>query len=101
MDKAPKVGDRDRYAGSVAIGPCTGTVVRVYQEYTYPEDFDWESDENPRPTGLAPESEWHVAVKVDERPTEWPYGTYDKFAPSVADVELIGASARAAESEDA
>lgn len=37
-----------------------------------------------RPTGIAPENEWQVAMRCDERPTPWPYGDDLMFAPEVS-----------------
>ena len=31
-----------------------------------------------------------IAVKVDERPSPWPYGIYDSFAPKISEIEPIG-----------
>lgn len=87
MDVLPKIGTRVRFSGNCATGPCTGTVKRIYKKYTYPEDTDWDSDENPAPSGLAPHRDWHAAVEVDEKPTPWPYGESKLFAPAVGSLE--------------
>ena len=87
MNKAPNIGDRVRFAGNGVVGPCVGTVTRIFKEHRYPDDFDWDSDENPRSIGFKSEREWHVAMKPDRRPSPWAYGDSDTFAPEVADIE--------------
>jgi hypothetical protein len=69
--------------GSSVCGPLTGTVEAIYPEYEEP--FGPFSP-------LAPESEWHVRVRVDKVPAPWPYGGPDgegrDIAPVVADLVL-------------
>lgn len=96
MDKCPKIGDRVRYAGAGHVGPCTGTVLRIYENDVWDDDnIDWDDDDvipwvTVFPIGRAPESEWQVALKCDNRPTPWCYGDDLVFAPSVSDLSPIG-----------
>jgi hypothetical protein len=80
MTKCPKVGSRVRFKGNLVVGPCTGTVLRIYEHDEWPESF---------PTGLAPESDWSVRLKCDKRPTPWCYGDDLVFAPSVSDLSPL------------
>ena len=93
MKRAPNMGERVYYPGNSVIGPCSGTVVRVYPEHAFRDD---RSDEwNALHGKLLPESRWHVAVKLDALPERWCYTGIDTFAPSVADIELIAIRAEA------
>lgn len=85
MKRAPKVGDRVKYAGGLVVGPCVGVVEHVYINYTFDED---RSDEwnalNGKPL---PEKEWAIRMKPDVLPAKWCYSGSDAFAPRVAEVE--------------
>ncbi len=89
MNKCPKIGDRVRFPGNYATGPCTGTVTKIYKKHRYADDFDWGGDEIPKPLGLLPEKDWSVSVKVDELPARWPYVGNDCFAPTVGALTKI------------
>lgn len=89
MKHAPKVGDRLRFVGNSVVGPCVGTVLKIYRSYRHPADWDWDRDDPPPRIGLAPEWEWHVAFKPDALPDPWCYVDNDKFAPCVCDLEPI------------
>lgn len=78
MRCCPKIGDRVKYDGRGANGPCSGTVTAIYPTYEYDEIND-------RPTNRArPEIEWHVGMKPDVLPEKWCYPGRDTFAPCVA-----------------
>ena len=106
MNHCPKIGGRVRYPGCFDecgrpyhVGPCVGTVTAVYERDTWGDNVDWDDPDvepgvNVFPTGRAPENQWHVAVKCDERPVPWPYGDDLVFAPSVGDLIDISPSAR-------
>jgi hypothetical protein len=86
MNRCPKIGDRVRYKGGLVVGPCTGTVLRIYERDTWAEDIDWDAPdvipgETIHPIGLAPERDWQIAMKCDERPSPWCYGDDLVFAP--------------------
>ncbi len=97
MNRAPKVGDRVRYVGGVVTGPCVGTVEAIYKKELWPDDFYDDPDAvagvTHKPTGLAPEKDWHVRMRVDELPERWPYGgasgTDNIFAPAVASLRKV------------
>jgi len=87
MKRAPKVGQRVKFNGSVVVGPCVGVVEKVYVHHTFNEDM---SDEwNARNGKPLPESEWHVRMRPDTLPERWCYTGNDVFAPSVSDVEPV------------
>lgn len=87
MRKCPKIGDRVRYKGSLAVGPCVGAVTKIYIQYT------WDNDKSDSWNALhgAPlaEFEWHVAMRPDVLPERWAYKGNDTFAPQVADLAKI------------
>ena len=95
METAPKIGQRVRYLGKENhVGPCTGTVIRVYPNDVWDEDLDWSDDDlepgvNVFPIGRDHERNWQVAFKCDERPSPWPYGGDLLFAPSVSEIHPI------------
>jgi hypothetical protein len=96
MNKCPKIGDRVRFVGHEVVGPCTGTVEKIYQTHYYDEDeldaaLDGDDDMAIRRARreLKPQSEWHVALKVDAKPEPWCYGESTSFAPEVKDLEKI------------
>ena len=89
MNRCPKIGDKVEYPGGPVVGPCTGIVTDIYKKYRYPEDFDWDSDETPRPIGELPERDWHVSLRVDKKPSKWVYGDSDFFAPDVKSLKAI------------
>jgi hypothetical protein len=94
MNKAPKVGSRVKYKGSLVVGPCVGTVLHVYPQNRYAPDTDWEDDSIPRIIGLEPESKWHVRLKVDSIPTPWAYDQDGVFAPEVSKLTPVITRAR-------
>lgn len=85
MKKAPKVGQRVRFKGSVVVGPCVGVIEKIYVRHTFNEEM---SDEWNALNGVPlPESEWHVRMKPDLLPELWCYAGNDCFAPPVSDLE--------------
>lgn len=91
MKKAPKIGSRVRYHSVIGEGErweqirtCTGTVTKLYPRH---DDVFDDDGEFVRGGPLLPEREWKVAVKIDERPTWWPYPDNDQFCPDVAELE--------------
>jgi hypothetical protein len=86
MNQCPTLGARVRYPGGTVVGPCTGTVVAIYEEYRYAEVDDNASDEELRRARreLLPERQWQVSVKVDAIPQMWCYTGTDRFAPQVS-----------------
>lgn len=96
MKQAPKIGARVRFTGHWAreTGEAvTGTVTAIYRKRLYREADDdprWDDDDFiPTAIGFKPESEWHAAVKVDAKPSWWPYPDTDQFAPAIGDLEPI------------
>jgi hypothetical protein len=86
MKKAPKPGNRVRFPGNLAIGPCEATVISVYPVEEWSGDID-----DPRPTGrMKPESEWSVAIQPDVLPALWPYSGTNRFAAEVSTLSPIG-----------
>lgn len=86
MTKAPKVGTRVRFKGGLSVGPCTGTVTRIYPAYRWDEDLEKETWDP------LPENKWSVEMQVDEIPEKWPYAygpCGGKFAPEVSEIVRI------------
>lgn len=97
MKRCPKIGDRVRYPGGTVVGPCTGIVTAIYEQNAYDsalyddamsidDEQDYYHALRRACIGLAPESEWQVAVKVDIKPEKWCYGESDTFAPEVREL---------------
>ena len=63
------IGQRVRYKGSCAIGPCVGVVLKLY-----PPDE---------------ECPGAVRMKPDTLPEKWPYTDSVVFAPWVDDLESV------------
>ena len=82
MRRAPRIGDRVRFTGSLAVGPCEGTVERIYPQHAWDEDRQREGQ-------LLPESEWHVRVRPDTLPELWPYVNTEVFAADVRRLTLL------------
>lgn len=85
MNTMPPIGSRVRYSRKVTrhLGPrtCDGVVMAHYpghgERHTDPE------------TGEEYVNEDHVAVKPDTKPEWWPYGTADRFAPAISELEPL------------
>ena len=87
MRTAPKIGQRVRFKGSCVVGPCAGTVEKIYVHHTFDES---QTDEWNAVHGKPlPESQWHVRFKPDRLPELWCYQGSDVFAPQVADLERL------------
>jgi hypothetical protein len=82
METCPRIGQRVSYKSDV-LRPwegdsrtCTGTVRAIYSSFT-------------EKGSIRPESEWSVGVEVDSPlPKWWPYPG-NRFAPDVAELELL------------
>jgi hypothetical protein len=72
-----KVGDRVRWEANLSIGAGTGTVVRIFEAYTYADD------------GEVIEAPEKASVRYDVRPVPWPYAG-NKFAPDSSRLTVIG-----------
>lgn len=75
-------GDRVRYTGDApwwaSDDSREGTVVKLY------EGFDPDTLED-----LPYPERWHVSVRLDAVPSNWPYGNKNRFAPEATELELI------------
>jgi|SRR5882672_1640389 len=77
MKTCPKIGEFVEFLGNCAIGPCLGYVEHIYRTY----EFDYVND---RETNIPlPEREWHVRMRPDVLPAQWPYAGSQVFAPEV------------------
>lgn len=89
MKRCPKIGQRVRYVPSekhTTVGECVGVVTKIYKTHAYAwadDDPRWDGDENPPVTGFRDESEWHVAMRPEQKPSPWCYGEQNEFAPQV------------------
>lgn len=80
MNKAPAIGSRVRFVGSLVNGPCIGVVLKHYPQDRY-DDYG-----EIIPGKVAPEREWSIAMKPDALPEKWAYPGCDTFAPRVCDL---------------
>ena len=85
MNRLPQIGEHVRYDGKGSIGSCTGTVVEIYPCQDLQQPRRWVE------TPFKPER-WRVAVKVDERPSPWPFGSHDSFAPKISEIEPVSSN---------
>ena len=85
MNRLPQIGEHVRYGGKGSIGACTGTVVEIYPSHDLQQPRRWVE------TPFRPER-WRVAVKVDEPPSPWPFGSYDSFAPKISEIEPVSSN---------
>ena len=85
MKTLPAIGSRVRYRSRINWEKprvCVGVVVKHYLGGD--EGYDEETGEH----YVTPH---HVAVQVDKPlPKWWAYGERDRFAPDIAEVEIIG-----------
>lgn len=88
MERLPNIGERVRYKGSSVVGPCVGTVARIYPAHDPAPGHD-ESDDDCRfvQAPFDPER-WAVSFEIEgELPTPFVYPDTRSFAPRISDIE--------------
>ena len=86
MQSCPKIGDRVKYKGGLAVGPCIGIIEKVYPSEKWEDDGEYDI----RPTGrYMLEKNWHVRMKVEKIPEKWCYGQDGVFSPEVCELQKI------------
>lgn len=88
MDRLPKIGERVRFAGNTVVGPCVGTVTRIYPSHVPAPGQDEEDDNCRYIQGPFDPEKWRVALGVEgELPTPFVYPNTKSFSPSINDIE--------------